>query len=326
MTSRFFITIDTEEDEWGEYRASDHSVENIRQISQLQALFDCYGAIPTYLVTYPVIKNAHARALLLEILSRNRCEIGTHCHPWNTPPFGEELNERNSMLCNLPYSVVVRKIETLHGEITESLGVTPRCFRAGRWGFGPHVAEAIHNLGYQVDTSVTPFVDWGIYKGPDYRDAPQQIYRFNPDAMLAVRSAGALLQVPVTIGFVQKDFERCRLVTQKLSGELAARLHLKGILDRARVLNFRWLSPELSNGRDMVALAKTILRRGCSHLSMSFHSTSLLPGKSPYVRTQKDLGAFLKDIEQVLRFAANERLVFSTLSELLEESPAGPVR
>jgi hypothetical protein len=229
------------------------------------------------------------------------------------------------MLCNLPYHLVVQKIETLHRGIIDSFGMTPRCFRAGRWGFGPHVAEAIHNLGYQVDTSVTPLVDWGVYKGPDYREAPQQVYRFNPDTVLSVRSAGALLEVPVTVGFVQKNFDLCQRMTQWLSGDLAARLHLRGILDRTRVLNFRWLSPELSNGRDMVALAKTRLLLGCSHLNMSFHSTSLLPGKSPFVRTQKDFESFLEDIEQVLRFAAHEGLVFSTLSGLFEENPAGAV-
>src|ERR671922_839019 len=101
MAIRLFITIDTEEDEWGEYQSSGHHVENVKQLSRLQEIFDHYGAVPTYLVTYPVVKNGHARELLGNILSRNRCEIGTHCHPWNTPPFEEELNKRNSMLCNL---------------------------------------------------------------------------------------------------------------------------------------------------------------------------------------------------------------------------------
>lgn len=319
MTVRFFITIDTEEDEWGEYQSSGHHVENVKQLARLQEIFDHFGAVPTYLVTYPVVKSDLAREVLGDILSKSQCEIGTHCHPWNTPPFEEELGKRNSMLCNLPDQLVLRKIETLDMAITESLGVKPRCFRAGRWGFGSNVANAIQNLGYQVDTSVTPFVDWGNYCGPDFRNAPQQAYRFSPSDVLSMRSDGCLLEVPATIGFLQNNFERCHRLIQSISGSTVRRLRLRGILDRTRMLNFRWLSPELSNGKDMVALAKTCLLRSASYLNMSFHSTTLLPGKSPFVRTHAELESFLRNIEIILQFAANEGLVFANLSDVLRE-------
>lgn len=326
MKVKFFITIDTEEDNWGEFETSGQSVENVKQLPGIQEIFDRYNAVPTYLITYPVVKDDRARELLHDILSRNRCEIGTHCHPWNTPPFKEELNEQNSMLCNLPYNLAAQKIETLHREIIESFGITPLCFRAGRWGFGPNVARAMQNLGYRVDTSVTPFVDWGVYRGPDYREAPWQVYRFMPDAILSARYNGCLLEVPATTGFLQNNFKRCNGLVQWLSREIPKRIHLSGILERVRLLNFRWLSPELSSGRDMVALAKSCLRQGCSHLNLSFHSTSLLLGTSPYVQTQAELESFLGSIEQVLQFAADEGLVFSPLSSILEEYPIGSIQ
>src|SRR5476651_685621 len=132
MTVRFFITIDTEEDDWGAYRSSGFSVENIGQIPRLQDLFNRYGAIPTYLVTYPVVTDDAARGMFLNFLAMNRCEIGAHCHPWNTPPFEEEINVRHSMLCNLPYATVQKKIAALQSEIAQSLDVVPKSFRAGR--------------------------------------------------------------------------------------------------------------------------------------------------------------------------------------------------
>lgn len=313
MIPRFFITIDTEEDNWGEYRSSGFSVENIGQISRLQNLFDRYGAIPTYLITYPVIKSDTARGTFLDILARNRCEIGAHCHPWNTPPFEEDINARHSMLCNLPYSTVARKIAVLQNEIAQSLGVVPRSFRAGRWGFGPQVAAAIHELGFRIDTSVTPFIDWTVYAGPDYREAPFRSYQFDPAAVQSVAQNGCLLEVPATVGFLQRNFELCRRVIRWRG--VATRLHLRGILERTGIVNLRWLSPELSSGKDMLALVRTCLQRGCSELNMSFHSTTLLPGKSPFVKSQEDLDSFLASIEMVLKFAANEGLVFSALSE-----------
>ena len=317
MTVRFFITIDTEEDDWGAYRSSGFSVENIAQIPRLQNLFDRYGAIPTYLVTYPVVTSDAARAVFLDILAKNHCEIGAHCHPWNTPPFEEEINARHSMLCNLPRETVVKKIAVLKEEITQSLGLVPQCFRSGRWGFGPHVAVALQQLGFRGDTSVTPFVDWSDYAGPDYRTAPLGMYRFGSGNIQAADPSGSLLEVPATIGFLQRNYELCRRVVRWRAA--TSRLHLIGILERAGLVNLRWLSPELSTGREMVRLAKTYLAHGCSYLNMTLHSTTLFPGKSPYVHTAADLDTFLGHIEILLQFAATEGLVFSPLSQALDD-------
>jgi hypothetical protein len=316
MTARFFITIDTEEDDWGEYRSSGFSLDAVRQLSRVQEIFDAYGAIPTYLVTYPVVKEEDARGFFVDNLGSGRCEIGTHCHPWNTPPFVEELNERHSMLCNLPYSVVRDKIATLRDEISKSLGVVPVCFRSGRWGFGPDVARALIELGFRVDTSVTPYVDWATSGGPDYRGAPTHAYHFRPDEILTAAPNGSLLEVPVTIGFLQGNeaFGRRAIA----AGRIARKLHIRGILDVARIVNLRWLSPELSTAREMIALAKRELLRKCTYLNMSFHSTTLLPGKTPFVRTAQDLEEFLRRIDALVKFVASEGVVFSGLADSLK--------
>jgi hypothetical protein len=316
MTVRFFITIDTEEDDWGEYRSSGFSLDAIQQLSRVQEIFDAYGAIATYLVTYPVVTDEAARGFFLDNLARGRCEIGTHCHPWNTPPFVEELTARHSMLCNLPYSTVRDKIANLKDEISKTLGVVPVCFRAGRWGSGPDVARALSELGFGVDTSVTPYVDWTTSGGPDYRAAPTHAYRFRPDDILTARADGPLLEVPVTIGFLQGNeaFGRRAIA----AGRIARSLHIRGILDVARVVNLRWLSPELSTARELIALARRCLLRKSAYLNMSFHSTTLVPGKTPFVRTAKDLEVFLGRIEALVKYVANEGVVFSGLAESLK--------
>lgn len=322
MGRQFFITIDTEEDEWGEYRAAGYTLTNVNRIPRLQALFDRYGAVPTYLVSYPVATSRVAQEVLGGIAAEGRCEIGTHCHPWNTPPFEEDINERNSMLLNLPGDLVARKIGNLHEAIVKGFGTVPRCFRAGRWGLGSNVARAIAGMGYVVDTSVTPLVDWSIYSGPDFRCAPQDAYRFDAEEVTAPRPEGALMEVPATVGFLQRNQERCRRVLDSVSGGPIARLRVRGMLDRARLLNLRWLSPESSDANDMISLARTWLHRDCTHLNMSFHSTALLPGSSPFVRTEADLDSFLHNVERVLEFARRERCVFSRLSDVVAEAPA----
>jgi len=51
---KLVVTIDTEEDNWGDYSPNGYTLENITYIPELQDLFDEYRVLPTYLVTYSV--------------------------------------------------------------------------------------------------------------------------------------------------------------------------------------------------------------------------------------------------------------------------------
>ncbi len=96
MTIKFIITIDTEEDQWDNYN-TEPTVENINRLLFLQKIFDNYNAVPTYFVNWPVITNPKSSQIIKKHCNEHNCEIGTDCHPWNTPPFIEEINEENSM-------------------------------------------------------------------------------------------------------------------------------------------------------------------------------------------------------------------------------------
>ena len=123
MSVNLVITIDTEEDCWKNYGRQNNPVENIKQIPMLQEIFNHYGALPTYLVSYPIVINQSSSLILKEMLDSGQCEIGAHCHPWNTPPFEEQISTRNSMLCNLPAELQYRKLEILHRTIVERFGL-----------------------------------------------------------------------------------------------------------------------------------------------------------------------------------------------------------
>ena len=312
---KVFITIDTEEDDWGSYRTGDFSLENITRLPWLQGIFDRYRAKPTYLISYPVAAGPVSQRILSKLVEDGCCEIGAHCHPWNTPPFEEEITERNSMLCNLPAELVNRKTEVLHETIIDTFGVNSRSFRTGRWGFGENVARAVYRLGYEIDTSVTPFVDWTEYQGPDFSRTRAEAYRFDPGDVMCRKADGLLLEVPATTGFYQERTSICSSARRAILSGPMARLRLIGLLDKLGLVNFRWLSPELSSGAEMVRLARTMMKLGSSFLNMSFHSTTLLPGKSPFVRDEADLGRFIANIEEFLQFAGENGMTFALLSE-----------
>jgi hypothetical protein len=312
---KLIVTIDTEEDNWANYSRTENSVENVERISLLQKLFDQFGIKPTYLVSYPVATSQRSISILRRILDEGKCEIGAHCHPWNTPPFDEEISEYNSMLCNLPEKLQYKKLECLHESICKNFGIVPVVFRAGRWGFGASVARSICRLGYRVDTSLTPYENWAVYRGPDFSGCDPQPFRFNPDFPLEKKTEGELLQVPATIGFLQRNYNLCHRLTQFSEAEICRKLHMKGILSRLRLLNKVWLSPEVADADFMVRLARRMIEKRYPCLNMSFHSTSLLAGLSPFVRSMDDEYAFIKKIKDFLIFASESGMECQTLSK-----------
>ena len=300
---KLIITIDTEEDNWARYDTTDNPVENIKRVAVLQKLFDQYNIRPTYLVSYPVATNPHSVGILRQILADGKCEIGMHCHPWNTPPFEEEISDINSMLSNLPESLVWKKLKVLHEAIGENFDTVPVSFRAGRWGFRASVARSLCKLGYRVDTSVTPFLNWREYHGPDFSDFHMSPYRFDPNDIAVPNNKGALLEIPVTIGFLQKNIERCRRWTNYAEMNIGKKLHLKGILDRLGLLNKVWLSPELADTKSMIKLAERVESMNVPCLNMSFHSTSLMAGLSPLVASRKEEALFMEKMKGFLTHA-----------------------
>ena len=306
------ITIDVEEDNWSNY-ATEPVLSNIEKISTLQALFDRYSVKPTYLVTYPVAADRNAVSILRKIMEDGRCEIGTHVHPWNTPPFEEEKTFRNTMLCNLGKEIQYRKIESLHVKIHENFGVEPISFRSGRWGFDRIVAGNIRRLGYKVDTSVSPYLNWERDCGPDYSDHSPEIRKLpagengEPDS--------CILEVPATIGFLQSDFDSCNKWFNTILNSKLKYFRLLGILDKLGIINKVWLSPEMANGNEMTQLAKSVEREGYTLLNMFFHSSSLKAGLTPFTKSHDDEKNFLNRIEEFLQGVAVNKVQSIPLRE-----------
>lgn len=316
--TKLIITIDTEEDNWGCYRSEGHTLKNIERLPALQDLFDSFGVRPTYLVTYPVACDDKAISILGGFCEDGRCEIGNHVHPWNTPPFEEETNAWNSMLCNLPADLQYKKIRCLHEAIQRNFGLTPVSFRAGRWAFGQETAKNLVRLGYKVDTSIAAFSDWSQYHGPDFSDVPPTPFKFSRDNYLKESSDWDMIEIPATVGYLQSDFARSNLIRKTITKRPFNYFKAAGILAKLGLLNKVWLSPEHSDGKTMIKLSKIMLGNNYSILNMMFHSSSLKAGLSPFVRTKDDERIFLNNIKEFLSFARNESIDAIRLSEVLQ--------
>ena len=308
------ISIDTEEDDWGSYDERGASTRNIAHLRELQELFDRFGARPTYLVNYAPLANADSVVVLRELAARDGVEIGAHCHPWNTPPLSASQGRR-SMMNTLPVEENAAKLREVRRLLSEELGVAPVTFRAGRWALGPTVSEPLAELGFAFDCSVCPFMDWSAEGGADYSNAPHRPYRFHAADPLQPEARGALVELPTTVGFLSGDHRVRAALRRRLSRGPARRLQVVGLLDRAGLLALRWLSPETSDGKTMVRLARAWVASGERFLQLTLHSSSLLPGATPFVRNDREREGLLRALETFLSHCVQSGHVFRTLRE-----------
>jgi hypothetical protein len=316
------VTIDTEEDNWGSFAALGATVRNIDHLPAIQEIFDRWSARPTYLVNQAPVAAASSVAVLGALAQRADVEIGGHCHPWNTPPLTAG-GVAESMMCNLSYDANHAKIGNVTCLIEAELGVHPTTFRAGRWGFGPTIAKALREHGYRVDCSVTPFVDWSPDGGPDYSEVPSRPYRFQVDAPFKPDPHGPMVEIPATVGFVGRfPSTQAALHTHLRKGSVLGR-KFAALLKHADLLRQHWLSPEKASLHNMLRLADSLVAAGQPVLSITFHSCTLLPGATPYVRDERDRTRFLHRLDAILQHCTSLGFRFSTMAELGKSIMAG---
>lgn len=290
------IVVDTEEEfDWGQpFSREKTGVAHIPSQALAHEIYDPMGVVPTYVVGYPVATDDVAVRFFAGLRDTGRAEIGAHLHPWVTPPHSESVTTANSYACNLPPSLERAKIEALTHAINDAFGGRPRVFKAGRHGFGPATGTILADLGYEVDCSFVPRVSFASDGGPVFHDAPDQPFWLD--------EARGLLEIPVTNGFFGGLAPLGRRIQPLFDSSLAKHLHLPGLLSRSRAITRARLTPEGVPADTQCRLLDAMAARGCTTFTMVYHSPSLTPGHTPYVRTPADLDGFLATIATVLEY------------------------
>ena len=98
-------------------------------------------------------------------------------------------------------------------------------------------------------------------------------------------------------------------------------MRLVGILDRLNVVRRIKLSPEQADARRMKQLIRACLTNQTPVLVMMLHSSSLMPGGSPYVQNQRDLDSLFANLEEVFEACRDRhQMACRTLTEFARES------
>lgn len=294
----FIITIDTEGDNiWKRVTTPsgmrEIKVENAKYITRFQTLCEEYQYKPTYLVNYEMAGAETFVSQAGEWWRDGKCEIGMHMHAWNTPPIYQlPFNKKghNPYAGEYSHKILWQKMLTMTKTIEKAFGARPISHRGGRWYIDPWYIHALLQLGYQVDCSVTPGINWNstignTMYGPDYSHFPHNVYFMDRNRldkpMKQSSDASAVLQIPPTIINAPLP-DRIQKIMQDPS-------------EAGKILNEKiWLRPNGANLKELLYIVEKTRNR--DYIEFMLHSSELMPGGSPTFRTKQSVEKLYSDM------------------------------
>jgi hypothetical protein len=313
---RFMVFCDTEEEfDWSKPQNRDNrSTTHMKAMPAADRRLRDLGAHSIYLVDHPIATDPASIDILGPLQEAGTCGIGTQLHPWVNPPFEEEVNRTNSFAGNLPPALERAKLTNLTETIERSFGRRPVMYRAGRYGVGPNTAGILNDLGYEVDVSVRARFEYSDEKGPNFSGVKPIPYRIGGGRMLEVPLSAAYLGALRGLG----------PAFFPLTGKIPI---LRGAFARSGLLNRVSLTPEGFPLEEALPALERLLDDGHQIISISYHSPSIEPGHTPFVRSQSDLDAFYAWWEGILGLLAKRGVAAATIGDVIEAGKRGtPLR
>ena len=282
QTPLLSIVVDCEEEFDWRYpiRGTPYSLRSVRPLRRVAETLTKQNAPLTIMTTHAIIEHDESWRDLDAVSRDCGAAIGAHMHPWITPPFLEEPTLRNSYQGNLSREAEARKIESLLAAISARTGQPVRLFRAGRYGFGRSTAEFLAERGITTDLSFMPHFDYTDTGGASFTAVSCDPFWFSDDKRL--------FEFPMTAGFTGWMKGRGATLFEKFNARSLRFLRLPSVLANSGLLNRIRLSPEGVTLTEAKALTRSLHAQGHRLFHLSFHSTSLVPGATPYVATDDD--------------------------------------
>lgn len=277
------LTLDVEEEGLftGRYDCRTPSVRNLEFLRHLDSFLE-RGIRPTLFCAYSVLTSSNGRKILDAARKHAGVEIGAHLHHWNTPPLAcDDHGESPRIILNAASRLVsvekfAQKLDVLFTCLTDFMGEKVRSFRMGRWDLHKEHWPLLLERGIETDASVRPLhCSSPAGMAPDHFDAPPDPYWIDKNN---------LLEVPLTVQPLTpllRHLKKAPLLGQTL----AARLHKWGALALVPVHQPLWL---------LKFATRIHIARGGQTLSLTWHSSEMMPGGAPYLPDQRHVDKFLQ--------------------------------
>lgn len=289
---KFIVTIDTECDCSPTWHVSDPVAfkgvrEGVRGI--LQPLFDFLEIKPVYFLSHEVMEDVESWDYFSTIALR--CELATHLHAGFMEPQKRKDEMagcvRYEMQRQYQYEIEYAKMKKLTGLFEKKFSKKPFSFRAGRYGVGHSTGRILMELGYKVDSSVTPHIHWKdpyVKNTPNFIGLPEEPYRVSETGDIWKRGSASLLEVPITIRPLPRKWSRFwRKEVAWFRPWSSSTEVLKGMLDIA-------MRREQEESKEQVMV-------------MMFHNMEVIPAASPYPQTMQDVLHYVASLKETLEYA-----------------------
>lgn len=286
---KFMITVDTEGDDlWNWEPGQEITTNNAKFIPRFQELCESYGFYPVYLTNFEMVQSKEFQNYIGKKAREGKCEIGMHLHAWNTPPIVEKKQKYGGLPYITEYSeqIIYEKHQYLKKEIERHLEISPKTYRAGRWATNKELFKILDSLGFIADCSVTPGISWEncpgatVERGNNYRSFSKQVYCLTDN----------MVEIPLSS-------RKMRCFYGKTVKSIVKNI-LIGIEGNLR--------PATSSLELMKKLTKKIESETNDYLEFMLHSSELMPGGSPYFRTENDIEEMYKEMEAYFKWIAGK--------------------
>lgn len=295
------VTIDTEADsdiKWSKKNPPTFASVHRGINAYLRPIFDKLKINPVYFVCAEVLEDEQC-CRVLKNESGLGAEIATHLH-------GEEIDPHDQASAGVKTFAhrdytdeeEFEKIRYCTQLIKEKISTEPKSFRAGRFAADINTMRSLGKLGYCVDSSVTPNIDWSSMGGMNFKGFPHQPYFIDLDENDYKNPVGksGLLEVPLTIGKKKAFF-------------LPEKWYF-----------YEWLRPSnMLFSEELFFIQRYLHKRRKEDivvLCLMFHSMEIIPKATPYVRTGFEQKLYLGRLYRTLQFLKLIGSEFMTLKEI----------
>lgn len=299
--TRFIVTVDVEEEfDWSApFDRRNRSTLAMRAFPAAHRRFADAGVPLVCLVDHPIAVDPEAVAILRDVVADGRSAIGAQLHPWVSPPFEEPLEPWASFAGNLPAELEAAKLDVLTVAITAAWNEQPLIYRAGRYGIGRQTLGLLSARGYRVDSSMRARYSYSP-DGPDFTGIGPHAFRRD-----------GLIELPLT-SILTGAWPDAMLY--RMLGRVP---RARGAAARTGIVERIALTPEGIALREVLTAIDVAVREGVGLLTFSFHSPSLVPGHTPYVRNAADRRAFDMWWDGVLNHLEQRGIRAATLVEVI---------
>jgi glycosyltransferase involved in cell wall biosynthesis len=290
------VTVDTEEIfDWDCPKPVGHSLSLLGDFARFQILCERLEIIPHYFLTWPLMEDTKTAAWFKQIFKSGKATLGLHLHAWETPPDHPMKREGQIYQSSMPQELHLQTLQHLAKLFETVFGFRATTHRAGRYGISPGVMEDLAETGIVHDFSPSAGFDFRSQGGPDFtRLGAHPFYHrtrmgdiitcLPPSGARAIKRTQVFL--PQNLNTIA-NFKSATGWRETLQTNLTAPMRL---------------TPEGNSSGAMIALARALARSHVPLLTLSFHSSTLTPGATPYTKDKQDVKDFLARLEQFLHW------------------------